>query len=214
MCDVVDRVTKNRLKLTKGCLIEVFRNQRWQQSYITESSDSETQRIDFTVYDPEKNVEKNKNEPLRYSRWSRDIRCHEKLLSLSKSSDLLVYNKNMGRYWCAKIVEIFDYDEPQLDIFKVIYKTDQNQYFYKYIHQFSANILSLANNDQRPSDYTELEVAIHSNHSSPLIKHDIMDAHYAQLLLQVTSFYLIFRHILYTNYLFVYLFILLIFRAG
>jgi len=87
-------------------------------------------------------------------------------------------------YCCGKIVEIFEFDANKLDVFKVIYKTEDDQYFYKYIHQFSANILLLNNDDERPSDYTDLEVAIYSKITPKTIRHDVTDQLHSDLLLK------------------------------
>ena len=72
-----------------------------------------------------------------------------------------------------------------MDIFKVIYKSHKD-YFFKYIHQFSANILVSSIERERPSDYTDLEVALHStylNNKQTKFKHALTDKRYADLLL-------------------------------
>lgn len=158
------RFLKNRLKLRKGCQIEIFdlsitKQCEWRHSYI-----------------------KNEN----FNRWSPKIRCSESLLNLTINSELYVYHCLENNYFCAKIIEIFSNDyvdnNKQLDIFKVIYKYNDNNYYFKYIHQFSANILLLNNHQERPSHYTDLEVIIYSNKRKK-IKHDLIDQQYTNLLL-------------------------------
>ncbi len=77
----------------------------------------------------------------------------------------------------------------KLDIFKVIQKTqNNNQYYYKYIHQFSANILLIPtdNINDRPSDYTDLDIIMSQSDCTDcnIIKHDPNAQLYVQLLLK------------------------------
>jgi len=179
-----ERFLKNRAKLSKTCLIEVFdeATQQWRHSYITDFA-SPFDRDSFVVVNVN-NSDADDCQNLTYSRWSPQIRCSEAMLSLTINSEMHIFNYLTRNYNCAKIVDIFNNDD-QLDIFKVIYKTDDHQFFYKYVHCFSANILLLNNDDERPLDYTLLEVAIHSNHFRyAQIKHDVVDERYSDLLLK------------------------------
>ncbi len=47
------------------------------------------------------------------------------------------------------------------------YKTPNNKYFYKYIHQFSANILLLSTYIHR-SNYTDIKVIMETQQKNPI----------------------------------------------
>eukprot|EP01084_Bolivina_argentea_P193243 331578_1 len=183
-----ERFLRNRWKLQKNCMVEIFNPSlnQWIHSYI--KSFGSNNKNHFNIANC--NIQ-NQN------RWHPQIRCSEALLNLNLNSELHIFKfdefkDNLSKTaCCAKIKEIYNHEYlgniyknnkiQKLDIFKVIYKTPNNKYYYKYIHQFSANILLLNTDIDRPAtDYTDLEVAMYSN----VIEPDPNDEFHIQLLIE------------------------------